>query len=284
LNLKILITGSAGQLGKALMGILLGRHQVVGYGRQMDVTDYAQVMGKVADARPDLIIHCAALTNVDFCETNPEINYRVNALGTENMALAAQKLKASLAYLSTDYVFDGEKGSPYLEYDLPRPLNHYGLAKLAGERIVQSFLDHYFIVRTSWLYNKEGRNFVNTILGLAKEKEELRVVNDQIGTPTYARDLAQCISELIETDYYGIYHASNEGFCSWYDFAKDILELGGFKKVKVIPITSEEYDSPTKRPKYSVLEKFCLRERGIFQLRDYRIALKDCFQQGARHA
>lgn len=276
--MKILITGSAGQLGKELMRILPERHQVVGYGRDMDVTDYAQVMGKVADVNPDMIIHCAALTNVDFCETNPEINYRVNALGTENVALAAQKLKASLIYISTDYVFDGEKGSPYLEYDLPRPLNHYGLAKLAGERIIQSLLDRYFIVRTSWLYNKEGKNFANTMLRLAKEKDELRVVNDQIGTPTYAPDLAECISKLIETDYYGIYHASNEGFCSWYDFAREILELAGFKKVRVIPITSDEYDSPTKRPKYSVLENFCLRQRGIFQMRDYRIALKEFFR------
>lgn len=276
--MKILITGSAGQLGKELMRILPERHQVVGYGRDMDVTDYAQVMGKVADARPELIIHCAALTNVDFCETNPEINYRVNALGTENVVLAAQKLKASLVYISTDYVFDGEKGSPYLEYDLPRPLNHYGLAKLAGERIIQSLLDRYFIVRTSWLYNKEGKNFANTMLRLAKEKDELRVVNDQIGTPTYAPDLAECISKLIETDYYGLYHVSNEGFCSWYDFAREILELAGFKKVRVISITSEEYGSPTKRPKYSVLEKFCLRERGIFQMRDYRIALKEFFR------
>jgi dTDP-4-dehydrorhamnose reductase len=232
----------------------------------------------VAAADPDMIIHCAALTNVDFCETNPEINYRVNALGTENVALAAQKVKASLVYISTDYVFDGEKGSPYIEYDLPRPLNHYGLAKLAGERIVQSLLDRYFIVRTSWLCNKEGKNFVNTILRLAKEKDEFRVVNDQIGTPTYAPDLAQCISKLIETDYYGIYHASNEGFCSWYDFAREILELAGFKKVRVIPITSEEYGGPTKRPKYSVLDNFCLRERGIFQMRDYRIALKEFFR------
>ncbi|GFP27182.1 dTDP-4-dehydrorhamnose reductase [Candidatus Hakubella thermalkaliphila] len=276
--MKILITGSAGQLGKELLRILPERHQVIGYGRDMDVTDYAQVVAKVADARPDLIIHCAALTNVDFCETNPEVNYRVNTLGTENVALAAQKLQASLVYISTDYVFDGEKGSPYLEYDLPRPLNHYGLAKLAGERIIQSLLDHYFIVRTSWLYNKEGKNFVSAMLRLAKEKDELRVVNDQIGTPTYAPDLAQCISKLIETDYYGIYHASNEGSCSWYDFAREILELAGFKKVRVIPITSEEYGSPTKRPKYSVLDNFCLRERGIFQMRDYRSALKEFFQ------
>jgi len=276
--LKILITGSAGQLGKELMRILSERHQVVGYGREMDVTDYTQVMTKVADARPDLIIHCAALTNVDFCETNPEINYRVNALGTENVALAAQKIKASLVYISTDYVFDGEKGSPYLEYDLPRPLNHYGLAKLAGERIVQSLLDRYFIARTSWLYHKEGKNFANTMLRLAQEKDELRVVNDQIGTPTYAPDLAECISKLIETDYYGLYHASNEGFCSWYDFAKEILELGGFREVRVIPITSEEYGSPTKRPKYSVLDNFCLREREIFQMRDYHIALKEFFR------
>ncbi|GFP19254.1 dTDP-4-dehydrorhamnose reductase [Candidatus Hakubella thermalkaliphila] len=276
--MKILITGSAGQLGKELLKILPERHQVIGYGRDMDVTDYAQVVAKVADARPDLIIHCAALTNVDFCETNPEVNYRVNTLGTENVALAAQKLQASLVYISTDYVFDGEKGSPYLEYDLPRPLNHYGLAKLAGERIIESLLDHYFIVRTSWLYNKEGKNFVSAMLRLAKEKDELRVVNDQIGTPTYAPDLAQCISKLIETDYYGIYHASNEGSCSWYDFAREILELAGFKKVRVIPITSEEYGSPTKRPKYSVLDNFCSRERGIFQMRDYRSALKEFFQ------
>jgi len=226
-----------------------------------DITDLNIVSAVLHKVRPEFIVNCAAYTNVDGCETDAEMAARVNGEGPGNLAAVAKKLDATLVHVSTDYVFDGKKGEAYVEGDTPNPLSAYGRSKLLGEQaILQSGLEKYFIVRTSWLYGPGGKNFVETIVRLASEREELRIIDDQIGSPTFTRDLAQAIFSLLMTDEYGIYHFSDEGQCSWFEFGKEIVDClsrsGGKVKVqRIAPIATHEYPLPAHRPAYSVFSK-----------------------------
>lgn len=272
--MRILITGSTGQLGQELRKILNEDELLTPTHNQIDIRD-PKILPKIIGLKPDIIIHTAAYTDVDGCEVNNELAWNVNSLGTRNVATAAEELKAKLFYISTDYIFDGKKKDAYVENDEPNPLNVYGKSKLMGENFIRDITSRYCIVRTSWLYGKKGNNFVHTILEQVKVKEELRVVHDQIGSPTYTKDLGQVIKKLIPIEANGIYHASGEGQCSWYDFTLEILRLIGTDK-KVVPITSNEISRLAIRPPYSALRNLCLREIGIF-MPPWQEALRDFF-------
>ena len=236
-----------------------------------DLTNRERVLRVLGEQRPEIILNCAAYTDVDGCETHEELATQVNGHGPGHLAEAARETGATLVHISTDYVFDGRKETPYIEDDSPNPLSAYGRSKLRGEEaIIASGLESYFIIRTSWLYGPAGKNFVETIVRLAGEREELRIIADQVGSPTYTRDLAQAIFKLLDLSHsasrvpraglYGIYHFSNTGVCSWYEFAREIVEQlrqqGGAVKVRDIrPIATEEYPLPAIRPQYSVFSK-----------------------------
>jgi dTDP-4-dehydrorhamnose reductase len=260
-KVRVLITGASGQLGRELVKALADEELITPTHEEIDIRD-PSIIGKIVKLEPRIIIHTAAYTDVDACEINKELAWETNSNGTKHIAEAAAELRATLLYISTDYVFDGTKREPYLESDRPNPLNVYGKSKLSGENFVQEICPKFLIVRTSWLYSNSGKNFVNTILRLAKAKKEIRVVNDQIGSPTYAKDLAYIIKRLISTDGYGIYHAGGEGECSWYDFAKQVVALANFD-TKVIAISTTEIARPAKRPTYSALTNFKLGSLGI---------------------
>ncbi len=276
--MKILITGSKGQLGSELVDLLSKDNEVYGFDyEEMDITDKNCVIEIISKIVPDIVIHCAAFVDADGCETDIKTAFDVNTIGTGNVVIASKITKSKMIYISSDYVFDGEKNSPYLEYDIPNPISIYGISKYAGEQIVRHYLEKFFIVRTAWLYRRVGKNFVNTIINLAKDKKELRVVNDQVGSPTYVPDLAKAISTLISTDYYGIYHITNSGKVSWYEFTKKILKYADIKDVKVSPISSEELNKPAPRPKYSVLKNLNLEKKKIYKMRNWELALRDYF-------
>lgn len=273
--MKILVTGANGQLGRELVLLPATRDtEITGFGRkELDITDLEQCRSMLRSHQPDAVIHCAAYTKVDQAESEPDEAYRVNAYGTRNAVLAAEEVGAKFVYISTDYVFDGRADKPYREYDRTDPQTVYGRSKLAGEQLVQSLSSRYFIVRTSWVYGKHGANFVKTMLKLAEERDSLKVVHDQIGSPTYTLDLARFLLELVKTDYYGIYHASNSGACSWYEFAKAIFEEKGLN-VQVEPCTTAEFPRPAPRPAYSVLDHGAIRAHGFEPLRPWREALR----------
>lgn len=275
--MKIVVSGAKGQLGSDLVKVLSSSHKIYPYDLDLDITDYTHLTEVITSLQPEIVIHTAANTDVDGCELEPDTAYKVNALGTQNVALACQKCAATMVYISTDFVFDGKKKKPYTEFDTPNPLNIYGKSKLAGENYLVTLLRNYFIVRTAWLYGRQGRNFVKTTLELANKQDELKVVNDQVGSPTYSYDLAQMIAKLIDTGWFGTYHVTNSGSCSWYEFARKVLELGGRRNVKVTPIASEELNRPAPRPAYSVLDNYMLRLRGFAPMRPYEEALKDYF-------
>jgi dTDP-4-dehydrorhamnose reductase len=273
--LRILITGAAGQLGHDLLRILetTKDYKVIATGRHnLDITDYAKVKGFISDARPDIIIHAAAFTTVDQCEIQRDLAFKVNALGARNVASSARHIGAKLVYISTDYVFDGTKEGPYREFDTPNPLNVYGQSKLLGEQFVKEQTSRFFIIRTAWLYGIEGRNFVKTMLQLGSKGQELRVVNDQRGTPSCATDLAREIVQIMTTELYGTYHCTSQGECTWYDFAVEIFRCANLE-VKIRPVSTEEYPRPAKRPKNSVLDNYLLRLQGLDIMPDWRDAL-----------
>jgi dTDP-4-dehydrorhamnose reductase len=276
--MKVLITGAKGMLGTDLCRELAADHQVTG----IDIQDLdiiaGEAPGKIAGYEPELVLHCAAMTNVDGCEKDPDAAYAVNGLGTKNVALACHQLDIPMLYISTDFVFDGKKGEPYCEWDQPNPLGHYGRSKLDGEKSVRELLKKFYIVRTSWLYGKHGRNFISTILAKAQEAGTIKVVNDQVGSPTYARDLCRAIARLISSNKYGTYHLSNSGVCSWFDFAKKTVELSGIK-AEVLPISSSDYPTPTKRPAYSVLRNFCWERTFGETLRPWEEGLNDYLKE-----
>lgn len=278
--MKVVVTGAKGQLGRDLVRRLrVNRGGVFGYGREeLDITRMESVRQVIDEIRPDVIIHAAAYTKVDQAESDEEQAYLVNAFGSRNVAIAAEEFGAKLCYISTDYVFDGKATFPYKEYDRTNPLGVYGKSKYAGEELTKTLSSKYFIVRTSWVYGVHGHNFVRTMLRLAEERDELKVVNDQIGSPTYTVDLAEFIAQLIATEKYGIYHASNTGTCSWYDFAKAIFEEAGVQ-VKVSPIATEDFPRPAPRPKYSVLDHLAIRANGFQDLRHWREGLKDFLKE-----
>jgi dTDP-4-dehydrorhamnose reductase len=257
---RILITGIQGQLGQELQGMLTSLGEVVGVGRDnLDLSQPDSIRQVISQIQPNIIVNAAAYTAVDKAESEVELADAVNAIAPEILAHEAQKLGSTLLHVSTDYVFDGQKNTPYLEEDSTNPLSIYGKSKLAGEEKIERACQSYMILRTAWVYGTYGKsNFVKTMLRLGKEREEIRVVSDQIGSPTWARDIAGSITELLTNPTTGIYHFTNSGVASWYDFAIAILEeakqLGFPLKVRqVIPITTAEYPTPAKRPAYSVL-------------------------------
>jgi len=276
----VLVTGVNGQLGYDVVKELTAKgHEAVGVGRsELDITDESAVSSYVQNLSPEAIIHCAAYTNVDAAETDQEGAYKVNALGTKYLAEAAKFVGAKLAYVSTDYVFEGAGTEPYEVNHPTEPLGVYGETKLVGEKFLQETLEKYFIVRTAWVYGINGNNFVKTMLKLGQDRKELGVVYDQVGSPTYTVDLAKFLVELIDSEKYGVYHASNEGVCSWHEFAVEIFKQSGMD-VKVNPLTSEEFPRPAARPKYSVLSKKKIEEEGFTPLRDWKEALKEYLKE-----
>lgn len=274
--MKILVTGARGMLGTDLMTVLRERHEVVGMDiEELDITDINQTLGILRENNPDVVINCAAYTNVDGCESNEELAYRVNAIGPRNIAVACNDIGAAMVHISTDYVFPGNSSKPYREDDSVGPKSVYGLSKLAGEGNVRSLCTRHFIVRTSWLFGVNGPNFVKTMLRLAKENLELSVVNDQTGSPTYTPDLAAALADLITQPVYGTYHLTNSGTCTWYQFTREILDEAGITGVEVKPITTEELNRPAPRPAYSVMDNLNWRLNGFLPLRHYRESLKD---------
>ncbi len=277
--MKIALIGAAGMLGRDVMDVMAAHHPMHPYPKEaLDITDAGQVVQAMEKLQPDAVINCAAFTNVDGCETEPDTAMRINGDGAKNLAVAADKVGARLLHISTDYVFDGTAKVPYVESDPTGPVTEYGKSKLAGEEAVRGACDRHFIMRTAWLYGAHGNNFVATMLKLAAEKDQLTVVDDQVGSPTWTRDLAQAIRQLIETDAFGTYHATNSGQCSWYGFAREIFRLGGIA-TKVLPVTSDQFPRPAKRPAFSALNTGALTALGI-TLRPWEEALAEFLGQG----
>lgn len=266
--MKVLVTGAKGMLGQDLCPIL----EDEGYDvietdiDSLDITNPENVKEVFLREKPNIVVHCAAYTNVDKAEEDIKTARLINVVGTENIAKAAEEIQAIMVYISTDYVFDGSKNEPYLPEDKPNPINNYGITKLEGEEAVKKNCLKYYIARTSWLYGLHGKNFVETMISL-KDKDELKVVNDQIGVPTWTVELANGIVELLEGEPYGIYHICGDGEISWYEFAKEIFNQYG-ANVNLIPCKTEEFPRPAKRPKYSHMKNT------VF-MRDWRVALKD---------
>ena len=275
MSMKILITGSNGMLGHDLIKVLEKNNDLIlTTSKTLDITDNEQVMKFIGDSKPDMVINSAAYTDVDGCEENPDLAYSVNGEGVRNLALACKEVDCGLVHVSTDYVFDGSARDPIAEDGELGPISVYGKSKLEGEQAILEILDKYFIVRTAWLYGINGKNFPKTMLELAKSHSEITVVYDEVGTPTYTPDLAYGISQLIETDKYGIYHLTNSGSCSWCEFSRLIFEIAG-KDVKVIPVTASEFARPAPRPSYSVLENKNWKDNGFKPLRNYKEAIKE---------
>lgn len=272
--MKILVTGVSGQLGYDVERELdqRGIEHLGTSSRELDITDREAVERLMESYRPDAVIHCAAYTKVDLAEDEPERCWAVNADGTRNVAAACRRTGAKLLYISTDYVFPGTGERSYETGDPTGPVNTYGRSKLAGELAVQSLLEKYFIVRISWVFGKNGNNFVKTMLRLAESKAELSVVCDQIGSPTYTADLAPLLCDMVQTERYGVYHATNEGTCAWSEFAEAIFELAG-RQVAVHPIPTSAYPTKAARPLNSRLSKERLRDNGFQALPEWKDAL-----------
>ncbi|MBQ9120365.1 MAG: dTDP-4-dehydrorhamnose reductase [Lachnospiraceae bacterium] len=273
--MKVLVTGIKGQLGHDVVKCLQARGiECLGAGREeFDITDMAQTERFIKAYQPDAVIHCSAYTNVNKAEEEQELCYQVNAKGPENIARVCRALDAKLLHVSTDYVFPGT-GEQFYETDDPTgPVSVYGKSKCEGEEAVRAAWDKHFIVRVSWIYGKNGNNFVKTMLKLGAERPEVRVVCDQIGSPTYTVDLAELLCDMIETEQYGTYHASNEGVCSWAEFTEEIFKLAGYS-AKVTPIPTSEYPTPAARPLNSRMSKACLDRAGLKRLPDWKDALK----------
>ena len=270
----ILVTGAKGQLGTDVV-LELKQREIECLGidlADLDITDRNAVHQYIASTKPTSIIHCAAYTAVDKAEDEPELCMRINAVGTENIARACYEVDAEMIYISTDYVFSGDGDAPY-EIDAPKaPLQVYGKSKLAGEEAVLRYLDKYYIVRTSWVFGQHGSNFVKTMLKLAETRDEINVVNDQIGSPTYTPDLAVLLCDMALSGKYGVYHATNEGLCSWAEFAAEIMRVSG-SSCKINPIPTEQYPTKAVRPKNSRMSKASLDEAGFRRLPGWQDAL-----------
>ncbi len=283
---KILVTGCNGQLGRAIQKEYAGTVDFILTDvvegdniTSLNIMDLDQVLSFVEERKPDVIINCAAATNVDGCEKDWDFAYKLNALGPRNLAIAAEKYGAKLVHVSTDYVFPGNATAPITEFDTPAPISAYGKTKLAGENFVQQFCHRYFIVRTAWLYG-DGKNFVKTMLSLSETHDELSVVCDQLGSPTSAAELARLIHYLEPTDSYGIYHGTCEGDTNWADFTEEIFRLKGIT-CKVNHVTSEEYKAmnpaSADRPHYSILDNYMLRLTSDYRMKDWHDALVEYF-------
>ena len=277
--MRVLVTGAKGQLGTDVMEQLTANNiEAVGIDREeLDIVDKKaceEFFEKAnAEKRIDAVIHCAAYTAVDKAEDEQELSYNINALGTENIALACKKFDMKLMYISTDYVFNGQGERPWEPDDEREPLNVYGKTKYEGELFVEKLSDKYFIVRIAWVFGIAGHNFIKTMLKLAKERDSLTVVDDQIGSPTYTADLSKLLVSMIQTDKYGRYHATNEGYCSWYEFAKEIFKVAGVE-IDVKPVDSSAYPAKAKRPANSRMEKSKLDEMGFKRLPSWQDATR----------
>lgn len=272
--MRVLVTGANGQLGYDVVQHLneLGIEHLGVDRNVLDITNQDAVSKILTSYGPDVVIHCAAYTAVDKAENDRENCYAVNVLGTRYIAEVCQNIDAKMVYISTDYVFDGEGIEPFKETDQPNPINYYGQTKYEGELEVQKLLQKYYIVRISWVFGNHGSNFVKTMLRLGKEKKEVSVVCDQIGSPTYTPDLAKLLVEMIQTDKYGIYHATNEGYCSWYEFACEIFKQAGMD-VKVKPIRTSQYPTLARRPLNSRISKQKLDNQRLKRLTSWENAL-----------
>ena len=273
---KVLILGADGMLGGELFRTFKEKDICIGSTiQELDITDYDRTIETIKRLEPQVLINVAAFTMVDLCEQEKEKAFAVNAQGAKNVAIGCREIGAKCIYLSTDYVFDGKKNTPYDEDDLPNPISVYGLSKFQGEKYIKDILDDYLIIRSSWLFAKEGSNFVNTIIKLAREKNELTMVNDQKGSPTYTNDLCQAISLLVEKDLTGIFHITNSGCCTWFEFAKKILDLTG-SSMKLIPISSSHCGRAAQRPLNSVLNCEKLKEKTGLIMPHWEDALVRC--------
>jgi dTDP-4-dehydrorhamnose reductase len=273
--MKIMIIGSEGMLGHDLVDVLSVEHEISTTTIDtLDITDIDKTIQTVKKNNPDVLVHAAAFTDVDGSESNPDLAYKVNAIGTRNVAVACKEADCAMVYICTDYVFDGTNTKPYREYDQTKPLGVYGKTKHVGEVYVRDILDKFYVVRTAWLYGYHGPNFVSTMLKLAEDNSTINVVNDQFGSPTYTVDLANAIARIIMRPAYGIYHVTNSEQCSWYDFAKEIFDQAGIE-IDVKPVTTEEFPRPAPRPKYSVLEHYSWKMEGYPEIRSYKEALAD---------
>lgn len=273
-GMKILVTGCGGQLGRAVAEELQSRgHTVVRTDRKnMDITDREAVEKMLLSEEPDAIVHCAAYTNVERAEEEPSLCRLANVQGTAHIAKYCKQRNRKLLYISTDYVFGEEGGGPHGEGDKASPINVYGQSKYDGEQIVRT-LERYFIVRTSWVFGKGGNNFVTAILRRARQGQALQVVNDQIGSPTYTDDLAALLADMAESEEYGVYHATNEGECTWYKLARETVRLAGID-AEITPISAAAYGGKAKRPSDSRLAKHALDRAGFRRLPDWKDALK----------
>ncbi|MFH2068546.1 MAG: dTDP-4-dehydrorhamnose reductase [Candidatus Omnitrophota bacterium] len=284
--MKIILIGAGGQLGSDLMKVLAEEELIPLRHLDADITDFERLKELVCRHKPDVVIDTAAYHKVDECERNPQKTFEVNALGTRNVALACKETGSRMVFISTDYVFNGRKGAPYVETDIPDPINVYGISKLAGECFVRNLLDEYFIVRTSGLFgvagsSGKGGNFIETMLRLAGANKEIKVVGDQIMSPTYTLELAKKICELIKTEEFGLYHITNNGECSWYDFAGKIFELSGVE-TNLKRTTTKEFGAPASRPPYSVLGNGNLQRLGLDDMKAWDEALKAYLQERKR--
>jgi dTDP-4-dehydrorhamnose reductase len=290
--LRVLVTGAAGMLGTDVCRALAGKHEVfatdirgdcdwldVGNCECLDIADTERTVEVIGRAKPDLVVHCAAYTDVDGCERDPDKAFRANALGSWNVAAACEQIGSAILHVSTDFVFDGEKKDDYDEFDVPNPISHYGRSKWAGERFVMETCRRHYIFRAAWLYGEHGKNFVSTMINLASEGKSLRVVCDQIGSPTYTKDLAEAIAAQVGSPLYGMYHVTNTGSCSWYDLAVKAVELAGIKEAHITPIATSDWPTPTRRPKRSVLRHLSLEMQGRDNLRPWQEALSEFVQK-----
>lgn len=278
--MRVAVIGATGQLGSDIVRVFRDAGDEVfalGHG-DIECTDPASVQAVLTSIRPDVVINCAAFVRVDDCEDQPEEAFRVNAVGALHVARAADRMRAVCVYISTDYVFDGKQGAPYTEDDIPRPVNVYGVSKLAGEHFVRATCPRHLVVRTSGLYGAagssgKGGNFVESMIRLAREGRPIRVVHDQVLSPTYARDLAEKVAALLATEAYGTYHITNSGACSWYEFAAGIFDALGMRP-DLAPTTSKAYGAKARRPAYSVLGRGRLAALGLDDLRPWPEALR----------
>jgi dTDP-4-dehydrorhamnose reductase len=245
-----------------------------------DITNHATSRTSILGFKPDLVIHTAAMTDVDGCELDADAAYRVNAVGAWNIAASCEEAGAKIVFLSTDFVFDGKKDQPYTEFDVPNPINVYGASKLTAERLVREACPRAYIVRTSWLFGPNGKCFPKTILKLSSTRKSIDIVGDQVGSPTYVDDLALSIADIVQVPMFGTYHVSNSGQCSWHEFAEAIVAAAGMKDVTVNRISSSDWKSPTERPAYSVLRPYARELQGKQPLRHWKLALDEFFARG----